>query len=240
MAASFANAVNAFASNQTSDTVVFAGALSVGSTLVLLLAGWNPANFNISTVSDGTQTWIDAPSTDQDAPDTTEQEVDIWYFEDNQLTTTPTVTVTAAASGSYFRWGIVEVKGVETSTVIRDEGTAQTTPASTSSSVSSNTTDPVADDAVLAVITCALSADTDINIAGGLTTELWIYQDFNDIAGEASYGVASSSGTQTASWTHDSDLLGQSMLVLKSAAVVGVEFVEPELQRNVRHSGRYL
>jgi hypothetical protein len=224
MPASFANAGTAYASNQTSDTLAFAGNLTAGSTLVALITGWENGTFAVSTVADGTpQSWSVAPGTSiYTGPD---QLATIWYFQNNAATNAPTVTVTAAASGSYFRWGIVEVKGVETSNVIRDEGDDSGTADSTPTAVT-NATDTVANDAVLAVLTQD-TGDTNNNIAGGLTTRVWVYQDFNDIAGEASYQVAGSGGTQTASWTSDAVNYAAAILTLKASAGGGGGAAQP-------------
>lgn len=131
----------------TTVTKAYSTNLTSGSLLVAVIGslGSSAPDTVISSVSDGTQTWTVIPGASIGEVGLG-RGIAIAYFANNQLTTTPTVTVTSGGSQTWALW-LAEYTGVATTTPL--EGQAESSQSGAGTVVMSGQTIAVASTALM-------------------------------------------------------------------------------------------
>lgn len=193
------------AADVNTDSGNFGSLPSAGNTIVVLIAGWEIGGFGMTQVTDNQgNTYSLAEESGLGNLST----ASIFYTENiGNPSGTFTITVDPdASSGNYIEWVAVEVSGLETSSSL-DVHTSNTGSVGTTASVGPTGSTAQAEEIVFAA-TSISRGDTNVNVGVATTgyTELAVNQDANSTIGfEAAYKTVSSIGTQSASWSHDSD-----------------------------------
>lgn len=134
-----------------------------------------------------------------------------------------TVTVSPAfTSNNYITFVLLEISGLQTTSVLDQTATANIASPATSTTVGPTGTTAQADELVVAVLSTE-TGDTNLNLTvpSGYT-EIATEQNGNSLAGhQSAYKIVTATGTQSATWTHDGTANTGSLIATFKAAAAG-------------------
>ena len=191
---------------------------TAGNLLLACIAGYNDPSYSVTSVSGGA-TWSQVADSGF-ANGSGFHKAVLWKGE-NATGGATTVTLTSGNStGNYIAWSVSEYSGILTSASQDQTVTAISTTAVTTSASGSTGTTTQADELVVA---CGSFSENDVNL--NITTPTTGYtnrareNDASTIQGQDfSDKIVSSTGTQSASWTHDSAITGVIVATFKASA----------------------
>lgn len=197
------------AANVASSNGSFSSTPAAGNTVIVMISGWqDPTGYAPGTISDnqGNTYQLAAENGCDGGPGNHLCYAGIYYAENISSSGTFTITVDPPNTGNYIEWQAIEVSGLATSGA-KDKTTSDSGGGIASdAAVGPTAATTVADELVIAV-TSVSQSDTNLNITtpSGYT-QIGLNNDANATIGyQSSYKIISSTGTQSASWSHDNN-----------------------------------